>query len=69
MLAEGFLANQTSCLNASLGRPVLGPSMKDTFAEFGYDSRKDVGACDHGPSGLAWEERKKARRFPLQLLA
>jgi len=25
------------CLVASLGRPVLGPSMKDTFAKFGYD--------------------------------
>ena len=40
------------CLVASLGRPVLGPSMKDTFAEFGYDDRKGVGACDRGPSGL-----------------
>jgi len=30
-------------------RPASGKRIK---AEFGYDSRKGVGACDRGPSGL-----------------
>ena len=34
-------------------RPALGKRLK---AEFGYDSRKGVGACDRGPSGLGEDD-------------
>jgi len=36
-------------------RPALGKRLK---AEFGYDSRKGVGACDRGPSGLGEDDEK-----------
>jgi len=41
------------CRRADGKRPVSRPALwKRIKAEFGYDSRRGVGACDRGPSGL-----------------
>ena len=45
------------CPVAGGKRPVSRPaSRKRIKAEFGYDDRKGVGACDRGPSGLGKDD-------------
>ena len=53
----GCPANATSCRMAGGKRPVSRPAdERGVKAEFGYDSRKGVGACDRGPSGLGEDD-------------
>ena len=48
------------CRRSGGKRPVSRPALcKWLKAEFGYDDRKGVGACDRGPSGL----RRRATRL------
>jgi hypothetical protein len=45
------------CRKAGGKRPVSRPAdERGVKAEFGYDSRKGVGACDRGPSGLGEDD-------------
>jgi len=61
------------CRMAGGKRPCFPPCRcKRLKAEFGYDDRKGVGACDRGPSGLGddvgWKRRRRGPWRCLRLL-
>ena len=55
---QGTQPKRRPCRMAGGKRPVSRPALgKRLKAEFGYDDRKGVGACDRGPSELGTRER------------